>query len=297
MMRMQLMKVTNIFIKGVSSSTKNDVSSNVIAQLLANNDDTIWKGTNKDDSSNFNLKFANLQKKSKLNKVQKPLEIQINNVETPCFPKSGNPTPSSKNMIISPHFKQPYNKYNGSFHELINQGVARTITKSPRGNNVYSTEYDEEVEENDLTVNRINSINTKNNNLLTLNNTSNHLNPFLNAKGALKTSLNLQFIQNKEDENDTEEYYIKLIFRFAVENKGNYSGRMHTVINENGNLSTRFSTNDSNDSFDSNTTNKCNKFFNQFSLLDTIIQIVGFIIILCTKSTSIRSLFSLLIIL
>lgn len=245
----------------MSSSTKNDVSSNVIAQLLVNNDDTIWKGTNKDDSSNFNLKFASLQKKSKLNKPQKPLELQINNLEVPCFPKSGNPTPSSKNMIISPHFKQPFNKYNGSFHELINQGVARTITKSPR-ENLYSTEYDEEVEENDLAVNRINSMNTKNNNLLTINNCNSHHNHFLDAKGALKTSLNLNFIQNKEDENDTEEYNNNLIYRFTTENKGNFSGRMHTVINENGNLSTRFSTNDSNDSFDSNTTNKCKNLLN-----------------------------------
>ena len=61
--------------------------------LVNNEEEAIWRDTNKDDSSNFNLKFANLKKKFNV-KYLKPIEINTNtygsNQKLPC---SGNPTP------------------------------------------------------------------------------------------------------------------------------------------------------------------------------------------------------------
>ena len=205
--------------------------------MLVNNDDAIWKGVNKDDSSNFNLKYANLQKKTS-KKVHKPLEIQINTVESLPLPRSGNPTPSNQAFVISPSFRQPYNKFTGSFHEN-SQNIQRPTVKSPRDIIAFSNDYCADVEDTESAVNRISSINLKQNDLVSINTSNNRLNPFITAKDSLKRSIHSHTSQHLDDDvEDTEE--------FAV------GKAIH------GNLSTRFSTNESNESFDSNTNNnKC----------------------------------------
>ena len=231
--------------------------------LVNNEEEAIWRDTNKDDSSNFNLKFANLKKKFNV-KYLKPIEINTNtygsNQKLPC---SGNPTPTSINLPFSPSMSQTLNKYKGSFHFPTQKNFksdCMIIDNSPL-QNIAKKDKPEDFEEiPELLINKINSITTNNNDLTSIENSIKNSN-FRNKHftDVMNRSLNLKLSLNPDEDNlDTEEYFLYNL-RLSLNKCKTLSGKQPKFLAENLNMSSRFSTKESNESFDSQINNvKCN---------------------------------------